>query len=79
MSYRPTGSGAFWFCEPKSLRECVSRSFCGGTAYDVVGIALIDILDRVRRDPLRDVPKVERLNSFVHVGLTDSVSAVPQE
>ena len=52
-------------CEPESLRECVSRSLCGGTAYDFVGIALIDIVDRP--------------NNYVHVGLTDRASTVLKE
>ena len=65
MPCRSAGSGAFWLCEPESLRECVSRSLCGGTAYDFVGIALIDIVDRP--------------NNSVHVGLTDRASTVLKE
>ena len=65
MPYRSAGSGAFWLCEPESLRECVSRSFCGGTAYDFVGNVLIDIVDRP--------------NNYVHVGLTDRASTVLKE
>ena len=47
----------FGFGQPQSLREGISRSLCGCTACDFVGVALIDIVDR--------------LNNSVHVGLTD--------
>ena len=43
----------------------VRIALCGGTAYDFVGIALIDIVDRP--------------NNYVHVGLTDRARTVLKE